>query len=49
MPAMVRPKGKATKVAYSILGTPPNMLDSEKKKDTKIEKRLTFEETQRVK
>lgn len=49
MPTMVRPQGKGKKVAFSILGTPPNMKDSEKKKDTKIDKRLTFEETQRVK
>ena len=25
MPAMPRPKGLATDIAYSILGTPPNM------------------------
>jgi hypothetical protein len=49
MPTMVRPKGKAKKVAFSILGTPPNMHDDKKKKDTALDKRLVYEETQREK
>lgn len=48
MPAMVRPKGKAKKVAFLILGTPQN-LQKPKKKNNKIDERLTFEETMRVK
>lgn len=49
MPGMVRPSGKAKKVAFSILGTPPNFLDNKTKKDKKIDERITAEETMRVK
>lgn len=48
MPGMPRPKGKAMKIAYSILGKP---LSANVKKDThrrEIDKRLIFEETTRV-
>ncbi len=44
MPTMPRPKGKATKIAYDILGVPGPMQKS-KKKPVKIEQRLTYEET----
>jgi len=44
---MPRPKGKATKIAYRVLGKPQNE-DQKKRTDTKTEKRLVFEETERV-
>lgn len=46
MPGMPRIKGKAEKIAFAILGVPAN-LRKEKRND-KIEKRLEFEETVRV-
>ncbi len=48
MPAALRPKGKATKIAYAILGTPINMPATKKKKKGLLEERLVFEETSRV-
>ena len=49
MPIMPRAKGKATKIAYHILGVPDNLrLIYKSNKKKKIDKRLTFEETQRV-
>ncbi len=48
MTAMVRPKGKATKIAFKILGKPANMQTKKSKKQTKVNKRLEFEETARV-
>ena len=42
MPGMIRIKGKATKIAYRILGVPGNLR---KEKPSKIKERLTFEET----
>jgi hypothetical protein len=44
MPVMPRPKGKATKVAFDIMGV-PGPLQRPKKKPVKIEQRLTYEET----
>ncbi len=49
MPCMPRPKGKARKIAYHILGVPANLRKQHKSpKDKKIDDRLVFEETQRV-
>lgn len=49
MPAMLRMDKKAEKIAFHILGTPPNLRKAKKsKKDSKIEERLVFEETVRV-
>jgi hypothetical protein len=49
MPAMLRFKGRATKIAYSILGKPDNMIDDKKSsKEKQIDRRLIFEETTRV-
>jgi hypothetical protein len=45
MPAMCRPKGKITKIAWSVMGKPINMIDDKRKKDNYIDKRLRFEET----
>jgi hypothetical protein len=47
MPGMPRIKGMGKKVAYKILGVPANMK-KDKKKQEKIDKRLVFEETVRV-
>lgn len=49
MPAMPRVNGKATKIAWSILGKPLAMNTPQKStKDSKLEKQLVFEETTRV-
>lgn len=48
MPAMPRLSGKAKKIAYKILGMPLNMQVKRAKKDEQVNKRLTFEETARV-
>lgn len=48
MPSMVRPKGKATDIAYSILGTPMNMRKSKQSRRRKLNRRLDFEDTVRV-
>jgi len=47
MSVMIRPKGKAKKIAYSILGKPANM-DKKSKKDQEIDRRLLFYETYKV-
>lgn len=48
MPSVPRPKGKAKKIAYKLLGIPDNMKKQKKKRNDKIEQRLVFEETIRV-
>ena len=50
MPAMPRLDNKTTKIAYKIMGTPANIRsDKDKSKEQKkINKRLVFEETTRV-
>jgi len=48
MPAMIRPEGKAKKIAYSILGIPANMKDKKNPKQTREDKELVFQETIRV-
>lgn len=48
MPAMIRPKGKPQKIAYKILGVPDTLQSKATKKERKINKRLVFEETSRV-
>lgn len=48
MPTMPRVKGKAKKIAFKILGTPPNLTYKRNMKKSTINKRLVFEETQRV-
>lgn len=46
---MPRPKGKAEKIAWAILGKPLAMQKSKKSlKRGQIEERLVFEETTRV-
>jgi len=48
MPSMPRMKGKSTKIAYSVLGIPANMLFKKTGAQKKIDRRLVFEETFRV-
>lgn len=49
MPGMPRIEGKAKKIAFKILGTPANLRkEARKGMGEKIEKRLEFEETVRV-
>lgn len=48
MPGMKRPPGKAKKIAFKILGVPANMREGRSKIKTKIDRRLLFEETSRV-
>jgi hypothetical protein len=48
MPAMPRFSAKGTKIAYKILGVPPNIAFKRNKKERSVNKRLTFEETARV-
>jgi len=48
MPVTVRSNMKAKKIAFSILGTPPNLKDKKSSLYSKIAKRLVFENTQRV-
>lgn len=47
MPSMPRLKGKPTKIAYKILGVPAN-LRKQPNRDPRVDRRLLFEETQRV-
>lgn len=42
-----RQKSKATKIAYNILGVPDNIKNA-KKKPSKVNRRLVFEETSLV-
>lgn len=45
---MIRISGKATKIAYNILGIPQNIKHLRSKKERRINNRLIFEETTRV-
>lgn len=47
MPAMPRSNKKAEKIAFAILGTPPNLRKPKKTmpEDVKVEGRLNFEES----
>jgi hypothetical protein len=44
MPVMTRIKGKATNIAFKILGTPPNMRKNKIKTGKKKKEQLNFEE-----
>lgn len=48
MPVAPRVKGKGTRIAYKLMGVPPNMQSKRNKPQKKINQRLVFEETQRV-
>lgn len=49
MPTMVRPKGKAKRIAYAILGTPANMDEKKTEKEKKQDQRVTFIDITRAK
>ncbi len=48
MPCAPRPNNKGKKIAYAILGVPMNLQKHNAKKNPKIENRLVWEETTRV-
>lgn len=48
MPTMIRIPGKPTKIAYKILGKPANIASKRDAVSEKINRRLIFEETTRV-
>jgi len=48
MPCAPRQNKKGKKIAYAILGVPMNLQAQNAKKNPKIERRLEFEETSRV-
>jgi len=48
MPSMIRIPGKAKKIAYKILGVPANIASKRDAVDQKINRRLIFEESVRV-
>ena len=45
---MPRPKDKARKIAYKVLGIPSNIAFKRSKEQKKINRRLLYEETFRV-
>lgn len=50
MPVMPRMSRKAQKIAYKVLGVPANMRKHKRvNRSKKVEQRLVFEETYRVK
>jgi hypothetical protein len=48
MPGMPRIDKKTAEIAYKIVGVPANLRSKESQKQEKQNKRLTYEETQRV-
>ena len=48
MPVMLRPKGKAKKIAFKILGKPANLQFKPNKDQRKVNQRLLYEETFRA-
>jgi hypothetical protein len=48
MPSMPRVSKKTTNIAYTVLGVPSNIAFKRTKKEKEINRRLLFEETQRV-
>jgi hypothetical protein len=48
MPAMVRIKGKPTKIAYKVLGTPSNIRQDKTSQSTKMKKQLEYEDAHNV-
>jgi hypothetical protein len=48
MPQMLRTKSKATKIAYKVLGKPLNLQVKKSPKEKRVDRRLIFEETTRV-
>ena len=48
MPGMPRFSLLGTKIAYKILGTPPNIKFKPTSQEKKVQKRIVFEDTARV-
>ena len=48
MAQMLRPKGKAKKIAYALLGVPANIAAKRNKRQQYINERLLYDETRRV-
>lgn len=48
MPAMIRKKGLGQKIAYSILGVPSNIKNKKTTKQKEVDRRLLYDNTQRV-
>lgn len=48
MSAMVRPEGKARKIAWAILGVPANMMSKKTKRQREIDAKLRSEESSRL-
>jgi hypothetical protein len=48
MPTMPRIPSKATKIAYKVLGIPANLKNKKTVEQRRVNQRLTFEETARV-
>jgi hypothetical protein len=48
MPGMIRPKGKAAKIAFKILGKPANLQFKPNKRQRKANQRLVYEDTMRA-
>lgn len=47
MPIMVRPNNLGTKIAYKVLGTPPNIKFKRSKQQEYVNKQLLSQETSR--
>lgn len=48
MATMVRGSGRTTKIAYAILGTPPNIAYKPSKKQDEINRKIAAEDTSRA-
>lgn len=48
MPAMIRPRGKAQRIAFSIIGVPAVFQDKETKKERRITRLIRKEDTRLV-
>jgi hypothetical protein len=48
MPVMPRPKGNGKKIAFKLLGVPANLKEKKTEKQKRVNRRLAFEETSRV-
>jgi len=48
MPGCPRKKGLPKKIAFSILGTPPNLKDRRTARQKEVDHKLLYENTQRV-
>jgi len=48
MPVMIRPRNKAKKIAYKIMGVPINMQEKPTPREREVEARLTFDDTIKV-